>query len=49
MTALAAGNAVILKPSEVTPTVGGRSRHLAERAGLPWGIISWELIQKRFG
>ncbi len=39
VTALAAGNAVVLKPSEVTPTVGAWIRQLADRAGLPEGLL----------
>ncbi len=38
-TALAAGNAVLLKPSEVTPSVGAFIGDLASRAGLPDGVL----------
>ena len=37
---LAAGNAVILKPSEVTPLMGLEYARLAEAAGFPAGIVS---------
>ncbi len=38
--ALAAGNAVMLKPSEVTPSVGLALARIAQEAGLPKGILS---------
>ncbi len=38
-TALAAGNAVLLKPSETTPTVGAWIAGLAARAELPEGLL----------
>lgn len=38
--ALAAGNAVVLKPSEVTPQVGLRYGRLALEAGLPPGLLN---------
>jgi len=37
---LAAGNAVILKPSEVTPLIGLEYAALAKEAGFPDGIVS---------
>lgn len=37
---LAAGNAVILKPSEVTPLIGLEYASLAREAGFPGGIVS---------
>lgn len=39
VTALAAGNAVILKPSEVTPAVGVAMEQLFQAAGLPDGLV----------
>lgn len=45
ITALAAGNAVILKPSEVTPTVGALVGELSELASLPEGLI--QVVQGR--
>ena len=38
--ALAAGNAVVLKPSEFTPTIALRIAELALEAGLPPGILN---------
>lgn len=38
--ALAAGNAVILKPSEVTPTIGLEFGRICLEAGLPPGIVN---------
>lgn len=38
--ALAAGNAVVLKPSEMTPFSAVRLAQLAEQAGLPTGLIN---------
>src|SRR3546814_12654000 len=38
--ALAAGNAVILKPSEVTPSAGLLLGEVALQAGLPPGILN---------
>ena len=38
--ALAAGNAVVLKPSEMTPFSAVRLAQLAEQAGLPKGLIN---------
>ena len=38
--ALAAGNAVVLKPSEMTPFSAIRLAQLAEKAGLPKGLIN---------
>jgi acyl-CoA reductase-like NAD-dependent aldehyde dehydrogenase len=38
-TALAAGNAVVLKPSELTPLCGERVRELLEEAGVPRGLV----------
>ncbi len=38
--ALAAGNAVLLKPSEVTPSVGLAVARIAQEAGLPPGILN---------
>ena len=38
--ALAAGNSVILKPSEVTPGTGLALGHIAYAAGLPPGVLS---------
>lgn len=37
--ALAAGNAVILKPSEVTPLSGGLVGEIFQKAGLPEGLL----------
>ncbi len=37
--ALAAGNAVLLKPSELTPWTGALVAELAERAGAPSGLV----------
>lgn len=37
---LAAGNAVILKPSEITPLIGLQYARLAQEAGFPKGTIS---------
>jgi acyl-CoA reductase-like NAD-dependent aldehyde dehydrogenase len=37
---LAAGNAVILKPSEVTPLIGLTYARLAEAAGFPPGVVN---------
>ena len=39
VTALAAGNAVIIKPSEVTPSVGALIEELARWAGLPEDLL----------
>lgn len=39
VTALAAGNAVVLKPSEVTPLVGDIVRDLFAEAGMPEGVL----------
>ena len=39
LTALAAGNAVILKPSEVTPSLGDYLAELLDRAGLPSDVF----------
>lgn len=39
LSALAAGNSVILKPSEVTPLVGKTIEDLFQRAGFPQGTI----------
>jgi acyl-CoA reductase-like NAD-dependent aldehyde dehydrogenase len=38
--ALAAGNAVVLKPSELTPFVGLKIADVFERAGLPAGLLA---------
>src|SRR2546423_5874677 len=38
-TALAAGNGVVLKPSELTPGSGELVRHVVEEAGLPDGLV----------
>ncbi len=38
-TALAAGNAVVLKPSELTPLCGERVREVLEAAGAPRGVV----------
>lgn len=38
--ALAAGNAVILKPSEVTPVVGLKLAEIFQEAGLPPGVLN---------
>ncbi|MDA1371718.1 MAG: aldehyde dehydrogenase [Proteobacteria bacterium] len=38
--ALAAGNCVILKPSEVTPLIALEYARIGERAGLPPGVLS---------
>ncbi|WP_122984056.1 aldehyde dehydrogenase family protein, partial [Methylobacterium indicum] len=38
--ALAAGNAVVLKPSELTPLTSLAVAALAERAGLPAGVVN---------
>ena len=38
--ALAAGNAVILKPSEITPSTGLLLAEIAQEAGLPPGILN---------
>lgn len=38
--ALAAGNAVVLKPAEITPLASLALAHLCERAGLPKGVLS---------
>ena len=37
--ALAAGNAVVFKPSEVTPVIGLKIQQLCEEAGLPSNIV----------
>lgn len=37
--ALLAGNAVVFKPSEVTPLVGAKIQSLCDEAGLPKGIL----------
>jgi acyl-CoA reductase-like NAD-dependent aldehyde dehydrogenase len=37
--ALLAGNAVVLKPSELTPLIGLKIGELFERAGLPKGVV----------
>jgi acyl-CoA reductase-like NAD-dependent aldehyde dehydrogenase len=39
ITALAAGNAVVLKPSELTPTVGALIDTLCRRAGFPADVV----------
>jgi acyl-CoA reductase-like NAD-dependent aldehyde dehydrogenase len=39
VTALAAGNAVVLKPSELVPSVGALIAELCARAGLPPGVV----------
>jgi acyl-CoA reductase-like NAD-dependent aldehyde dehydrogenase len=39
ITALAAGNAVIFKPSEVTPLIGLKIQELCEEAGFPANLI----------
>ena len=38
--ALLAGNAVVFKPSEVTPAVGQRLVELLEQSGLPEGVVN---------
>ncbi|MDA7683649.1 aldehyde dehydrogenase [bacterium] len=38
--ALAAGNCVILKPSEVTPLIALEYARISEKAGLPQGVLS---------
>jgi aldehyde dehydrogenase (NAD+) len=38
--ALAAGNAVVVKPSELTPFTGDLFAELAEQAGFPTGVLS---------
>jgi acyl-CoA reductase-like NAD-dependent aldehyde dehydrogenase len=38
-TALAAGNAVVLKPSELTPLSGERVRAVLDEAGVPPGVV----------
>ena len=38
--ALAAGNGVVLKPSEVTPLTGLKIQEICERAGLPKGLVA---------
>lgn len=43
--ALAAGNAVVLKPSELTPFSTARMAELAVRAGLPAGVLN--IVQGR--
>ena len=43
--ALAAGNAVLLKPSELTPWTGALLGELFERAGLPKGVL--QVVQGR--
>ena len=43
--ALAAGNAVVLKPSELTPFSTVRMAELAVQAGLPAGILN--IVQGR--
>jgi succinate-semialdehyde dehydrogenase/glutarate-semialdehyde dehydrogenase len=40
LTALLAGNGVILKPSPFTPLIGQKIAELARRAGLPSGLLS---------
>ncbi|RAL24966.1 aldehyde dehydrogenase [Lujinxingia litoralis] len=40
LSALIAGNTVVLKPSEVTPLTGELMREIFERAGLPAGVVS---------
>jgi len=40
ITALAAGNAVVLKPSELTPASGEWARRVLEEAGAPAGLVS---------
>ncbi len=37
--ALVAGNAVVFKPSEITPLIGLKIQELCERAGLPKGLM----------
>ncbi len=51
VTALAAGNAVLFKPSELTPQTGALIENLLRDAGLPAGVISvfnggWETGEK---
>ncbi len=43
ITALAAGNSVILKPSEVTPLTGEKIDDIMKRAGIPEGVF--QLVQ----
>ncbi|TXD35016.1 aldehyde dehydrogenase family protein [Lujinxingia vulgaris] len=40
LSALVAGNTVVLKPSEVTPLTGELMREIFERAGFPKGVVS---------
>lgn len=40
LTAIAAGNAVVLKPSELTPLTGAWIEELLRRAGAPEGLVS---------
>lgn len=37
--AIAAGNAVVFKPSEVTPVIGSKIQEICEEAGIPVGLI----------
>jgi acyl-CoA reductase-like NAD-dependent aldehyde dehydrogenase len=47
--ALAAGNAVILKPSEVTPRVGAWIATLFREAGFPEGVVQVAIGEKDLG
>lgn len=49
VTALLAGNAVIIKPSEATPLCGLKIQELCERAGLPKGLVATIIGDGRAG
>ena len=42
--ALASGNCVILKPSEVTPVIGLKIAELFTEAGLPAGVLKVKIL-----
>ena len=48
-TAIAAGNAVVLKPSELTPSSGEWVRRVLEEAGAPPGLVSVVQGESRVG
>ena len=45
--AIAVGNAIILKPSERTPSAAVRLAELALEAGVPPGISTWWWVEKK--